>query len=179
MEETLPAILERISHQVNVRFRHEGGTIIVSPDIPFMKTYRVNYVNVARNISSTVRERGGGQRDTDRRRQRGGRQLVQHSRRRIADDGHQPTSNDFWEQLRDNIRAILISTGKLAASADERARIAEENRAAREEALKRAEAVSRAGPGAAELMRNAFPLSFRTGSLFSRATPERTLSSIR
>ena len=78
MEETLPAILERISHQVNMRFRHEGGTIIVSPDTPYMKTYRVNYVNVTRNISSTVNVSGEvGSGDTGRRQHRGGRQPLQ------------------------------------------------------------------------------------------------------
>ena len=33
INETLPAILDRISKQVNLRYRTEGNTIIVSPDI--------------------------------------------------------------------------------------------------------------------------------------------------
>ena len=172
MEETLPAILERISHQVNMRFRHEGGTIIVSPDTPVMKTYRVNYVNVARNISSTVNVSGEVSSGTPA----GGSGGNAGAGNPSSSPGGgsrttvtSTTSNDFWEQLRDNIRAILISTGKLAASADERARIAEENRAAREEALKRAEAVSKAGPGAAELMRNAFPPLLRAGSTLQQS----------
>jgi general secretion pathway protein D len=164
IEETLPAILERIAHQVNIRYRDEGGTIIVTPDTPYMKTYRVNYVNVTRNISSTVNVSGEVGSGTPS----GGSAKAASS----SDGGPggsrttvtSTTSNDFWEQLRDNIRAILISTGKIAAGVDERARVAEEARAAREEALKRAEAVSRAGPGAAELMRNAFPSSLRPGS---------------
>ncbi|HUF81655.1 MAG TPA: secretin N-terminal domain-containing protein, partial [Burkholderiales bacterium] len=53
INETLPAILERISKQVNLRYRTEGNTIIVSPDVPFVKTYRVNYVNMARETTST------------------------------------------------------------------------------------------------------------------------------
>jgi general secretion pathway protein D len=162
IEETLPSILERISHQVNIRFRQEGGTIIVSPDTPYMKTYRVNYVNATRTISSTVHvngEVGGG---SSVGAGAGGASLGGGGSSRTTVTS--TTSNDFWEQLRDNIRAILISTGKIAAGADERARIAEEARSAREEALKRAEAVSRAGAGAAELMRNAFPAALRTGS---------------
>jgi len=33
INETLPAILERVSKQVNLRYRTEGNTIIVSPDV--------------------------------------------------------------------------------------------------------------------------------------------------
>src|SRR5919206_3355269 len=58
IDETLPAILERVARQVNVRVRTEGNTIVVTPDTPYMKTYRVNYVNVTRNISSTVNVTG-------------------------------------------------------------------------------------------------------------------------
>ena len=160
IDETLPAILERISRQVNVRYRQEGNTIVVGPDTPYMKLYRVNYVNVTRNITSTVNVTGevggasGGQGGAGGAGGGGasGGAGTGGSRTTVTST----TSNDFWEQLRDNIRAILQSTGRIAATADERARAAEENRAARDDALKRAEAVSRAGPAAAELMRNAF-----------------------
>jgi MSHA type pilus biogenesis protein MshL len=54
IDETLPAILERISKQVDIRYRIEGNTIIVSPDLPYMKTYVVNYVNIQRNTTSTT-----------------------------------------------------------------------------------------------------------------------------
>lgn len=44
IDETLPAILERMSKQVNLRWKQEGRTITVMPDTPYVKTYRVNYV---------------------------------------------------------------------------------------------------------------------------------------
>ena len=171
IDETLPAILERVSRQVNVRFRQEGNTIVVSPDTAYMKTYRVNYVNVTRNITSTVNVTGevgsvaGGSSGGAGGGGTGGAG-AQGGSGGAGGGGSSTTvtsttSNDFWEQLRDNIRAILLSTGRQAASADERARLAEENRTQREEALKRAEAVSRAGPGAAALLQNAFPPASR------------------
>src|SRR4051812_5042610 len=43
INETLPAILDRVSKQVNLRYRIEGNTVIVSPDTAYLKTYRVNY----------------------------------------------------------------------------------------------------------------------------------------
>ena len=54
VNETLPAILERVSKQVNMRYRLEGNTIVVSPDTPYVKTYRVNYVNMTRETTSTI-----------------------------------------------------------------------------------------------------------------------------
>ncbi|MGZ5093148.1 MAG: secretin N-terminal domain-containing protein [Burkholderiales bacterium] len=162
IDETLPAILERIARQVNIRFRQEGNTIVVTPDTPYMKSYRVNYVNVTRNINSTLNvsgEVGSGA-------ALGGAAGAAASGGGVSTGGSRTTvtsttSNDFWEQLRDNIRAILISTARVAATAEDKAARAEEDKAAREEAIRRADAVSRAGPGAADLLRSAFPQSLR------------------
>ena len=54
VNETLPAILDRLAKQVNLRYRLEGNTIIVQPDAPVSRTYRVNYVNMTRDTTSTV-----------------------------------------------------------------------------------------------------------------------------
>jgi MSHA type pilus biogenesis protein MshL len=174
IDETMPAILERVARQVNLRVRQEGNTIVVSPDAPYMKTYRVNYVNVTRNITSTVNVTGevggapggggagggggGGGGGAGGGGGGGSRTTVTST-----------TSNDFWEQLRDNLRAILLSTGRVTASADERAARAEEDKAARDEAVRRADAVSRAGPGATDLLRNAFPQATRAAATIAQS----------
>ena len=54
IDETLPALLDRISRQVNMRYRVEGRTIVVSPDTPYFKTYKVDYVNMTRDSTSTI-----------------------------------------------------------------------------------------------------------------------------
>jgi MSHA type pilus biogenesis protein MshL len=174
IDETLPAILERVARQVNLRVRQEGNTIVVGPDAPYMKTYRVNYVNVTRNITSTVNVTGevgaaaggggggaggGGGGGAAAGGGGGGSRTTVTS----------TTSNDFWEQLRDNLRAILQSTGRVSASADERAARAEEDKAARDEAVRRADAVSRAGPGATDLLRNAFPQANRPAATITQS----------
>ncbi|MDB5902348.1 MAG: Type secretory pathway component PulD [Betaproteobacteria bacterium] len=172
IDETLPAILERVARQVNLRVRQEGNTIVVGPDAPFMKTYRVNYVNVTRNITSTVNVTGevgaaggggGGAAGG------GGGGAAGGSGGGSRTTVTSTTSNDFWEQLRDNLRAILQSTGRVNASADERAARAEEDKAARDEAVRRADAVSRAGPGATDLLRNAFPLATRAAATIAQS----------
>ena len=172
IDETLPAILERVARQVNLRVRQEGNTIVVSPDTPFMKTYRVNYVNVTRNVSSTVHVTGevGGAPGGGGGAGGGGGGAAGGaggggSRTTVTST----TNNDFWEQIRDNVRAILVSTGRVAASAEERAIRAEEDKAARDEALRRADAVARAGPGAADLLSRAFPPSGRAASTIGQS----------
>ena len=171
IDETLPAILVRIARQVNLRARQEGNTIVVTPDTPYMKTYRVNYVNVTRNISSTVNVTGevggppGGGGAAGGAGGAAGGAGGGGSRTTVTST----TSNDFWEQLRDNLRAILISTGRVTATAAEKAARAEEDRNAKEDALKRAEAVSRAGPGAADLLKNAFPPAVRSAATLQQS----------
>src|SRR6185295_220903 len=54
IDETLPAILERIAQQINIRYRTEGKTIMVMPDTPYFKTYKVNYVNMSRDTASSI-----------------------------------------------------------------------------------------------------------------------------
>jgi general secretion pathway protein D len=66
------------------------------------------------------------------------------------------SKGDFWEQLRENIRAIVSSNRQLAQSADDRAARAEAMRAMREERVAQAEAASKAGQSASELFATAF-----------------------
>jgi len=164
VNETLPAILDRLAKQVNLRYRQEGNTIIVQPDSPFSRTYRVNYVNMTRDTTSTVGASvqiagpaGSGQGGTT-----GGAVGVAGVSGGGTGGNASSTTvrttakGDFWEQLRENIRAIISSNRQLAQSADDRAARAEALRAAREERVAQAEAASRAGQSAAELFSTAF-----------------------
>jgi MSHA type pilus biogenesis protein MshL len=157
IDETLPAILERISQQVNLRYRTEGKTILVVPDSPYFKTYRVNYVNMARDTSSSIGvsgdisggagaasgSQGGG----------GGSQSSSTSSTKVDTR----SVNNFWDILRQNVESILSASKAMSQSADQRAARAEAERAAREERIAQAEAVSRAGANAPSLFNAAFP----------------------
>ncbi|MBI3042475.1 MAG: secretin N-terminal domain-containing protein [Betaproteobacteria bacterium] len=144
INETLPAILERVSKQVNMRYRLEGNTIIVSPDLPYVKTYRVNYVNMARETTSTVgvtgeiaTSTGGGAGGASA---SGSSTVVRTT-----------TKNDFWEQLRDNLRAILNSTRLQSLTAEAKAERLALVKQEQELRVKQIEAASRAGQGAPNL----------------------------
>jgi MSHA type pilus biogenesis protein MshL len=149
INETLPAILERMSQQVNMRYRVEGNTIMVSPDTAYMKSYRVPYVNMTRDTTSTVNVSG------------------EISAGAAAGSGgtgpggsgtqvRTVSNNDFWKLLTENIRSIVTSTRNQTQSADDRARRVELAKAAREERLQQAEVVARAGTGAPTLFSAAF-----------------------
>ena len=159
INETLPGILERISKQTNLRFRLEGQTIIVSPDVPFMKTYKVNYVNMSRETTSTIGVSGliqgsasGGSTGGGTGGASGGAGQANASSTVVKTI----SNNNFWDTLRDNIRAILTSTRNQSLSADQRAERAETARSQREERLQQAEAVARAGQGAPQLFASVF-----------------------
>ncbi len=54
VDQTLAQILERISRQVDIRYELHDGNLVVQQDRPFLKTYRVDYLNLARDNASTV-----------------------------------------------------------------------------------------------------------------------------
>lgn len=55
IDQTLPQILNRIARQVDVHWNfEEGDYLLVQPDVPVLRSYNVDYVNVARNAQSAV-----------------------------------------------------------------------------------------------------------------------------
>ena len=53
INQTLPQILDRISRQVDMRYDLENGTLSVMPDKPFLKTYKIDFINMTRSAKST------------------------------------------------------------------------------------------------------------------------------
>lgn len=161
INETLPAILDRISKQVNMRYKIEANSIIVGPDTSYMKTYRVNYVNMTRETTSTIGVSGqisggaggGASGGASGGGAGGGSSSGVNSSSTIVKT---VSNNNFWDSLRDNIRAILVATRSQNLSAEQRAERAESQRSAREERLQQAEAVARAGQAAPQLFNSVF-----------------------
>ncbi|HTO99731.1 MAG TPA: secretin N-terminal domain-containing protein, partial [Anaerolineales bacterium] len=160
IDETLPAILDRISRQVNMRYTVEGKTIVIGPDSPFLKTYKVAYVNMTRDTTSSISVSGqitsGNTSSGAALPPSGGTSMTAVT---------STSKNNFWEILHDNVQSILTSTRKLSQSADERQAQAEATRTAREERLAQAEAVARAGQGATTLFDKAFGPAGTAGTI--------------
>ncbi len=55
INQTLPQILERIAKQADIRYEFDGsGNLLVMPDKPFMKTYKIDFINMSRSVKSSV-----------------------------------------------------------------------------------------------------------------------------
>ncbi|HXF78866.1 MAG TPA: pilus (MSHA type) biogenesis protein MshL [Usitatibacter sp.] len=54
IDQTLKQILNRMAKQVDMRWESDGTTISVMPDTPYLRNYRVDYINMARDVNETV-----------------------------------------------------------------------------------------------------------------------------
>lgn len=149
IDETFPAILERISNQVNIRYEMKGKTILVVPDTEYFKTYLLDYVNVNRTSVGSVGVKGdittasiGESTGGDQ----GGSSVTIDSKSEVR----------FWDVLRANIESILTATNALSATEDQKAAKAESEQKARQDRIAQAEAVASAGDNAAGLFDTAF-----------------------
>ena len=153
VQEPLPAILDRIARQANLRYEMNGRTVSIMPDSPYAKTYSVNYVNVARNTTSSVgvaaqiASTGGSVGAA------GGTSMAGNSSTTTVSS---QSNNDLWTVLADNIRTILAGTRAVTQSNEERAARLDAEKVARAERVSQAEAASKAGAGAATLFTAAF-----------------------
>ena len=110
IDQTLKQILTRISKQVDVRWELDGPNIVVRPDSPFLKIYKVDYVNMQRETTSSIGVET----------QVVGPSLGGASGAASGGAGQnssmvklQNTSkNKFWETLGNNIKDLLRDTDK-------------------------------------------------------------------
>ena len=108
IDQTLPQILRRISRQIELRYYLDGPNLVVEKDRPFMRVYRIDYLNIARTTESTFdissesstlgssSEEGGG-----------GGGGGSSSATSIANS----STNNFWETLEKNIRQLASFNG--------------------------------------------------------------------
>lgn len=154
VQEPLPAILDRIARQADLRYEMNGRTVSIMPDTPYVKTYSVNYVNVSRNTTSSVgvaaqiASTGGGVGTVGS----GSSASGNSSTTTVSSQ----SNNDLWTVLADNIRTILAGTRAVTQNNEERAARQEAEKNERAERVSQAEAASKAGAGAANLFTAAF-----------------------
>ncbi|MGH8609984.1 MAG: type II secretion system protein GspD, partial [Gammaproteobacteria bacterium] len=53
VDQTLPQIMDRVSRQVDLRYELRDSDLIVTPDMPYFRTYKIDYVNIARDTKIT------------------------------------------------------------------------------------------------------------------------------
>jgi general secretion pathway protein D len=116
INQTLPQLLTRIAKQVDIRFELDGPNLVVMPDSPFLKHYKVDYVNMGRNVTETISTStqintnpGGstGSSGGSTGNVTGGGGNVSNTRI------ENKSNNQFWESLERNIKDILRETDKI------------------------------------------------------------------
>lgn len=117
VDQTLPAILERLSKQVDLTYKIEGNVLSISPDMPVLRTYKVDYVNMSRDtmgsigaaaeITTTGRAAAAGAQSGGAA-GAGGGLSANGSRTQVSSQ----SKNRFWETLIQNIKDILAETDK-------------------------------------------------------------------
>ncbi len=98
INQTLPQILDRISKQVDMRYEINNGVLVVMPDSPYLKSYKVDYVNMSRDAEGGVTN---------------GNQIgglgANNSKLSITNTA----KNHFWETLVKNVTDMLRETDKI------------------------------------------------------------------
>jgi len=118
IDQTLQQILDRISRQVSLRYQIENSHLAISPDLPFWRNYRIDYVNLSRgsegevSVATKVATTGKGGVDGQAGGESGGGGE--------SEDGNisrttvkSLSDNSFWAVVTGNIRQII--TGRAAA----------------------------------------------------------------
>lgn len=150
IDQPLTAILDRVAEQVSLRYRIEGDTVFISPDAPFLKTYQVDYVNLARDTTSTIAVSGqisAASGSNDAPSSAGGSSQTSVS---------STSRNNFWEVIVQNLERILAASRVQSESSAQRQARAEAVVNARRERIAQVGAVAAAGDAAKELYRSAF-----------------------
>jgi general secretion pathway protein D len=103
IKQTLPQILDRIAQQVDMRYEMREGLLVVMPDTPYLKSYKIDYVNIARDAEGGIANStqiGGGTAGTT--------SAGNNSQLSIKNS----SKNRFWETLEKNVKDILRETDK-------------------------------------------------------------------
>ncbi|MGI9228681.1 MAG: pilus (MSHA type) biogenesis protein MshL [Gammaproteobacteria bacterium] len=54
VERTLPQLLDRIARQAALRYELQGRQLLILPDVPFFRSYQIDYIDMSRSTSSNV-----------------------------------------------------------------------------------------------------------------------------
>ncbi len=117
IDQTLPQLLNRISKQVDMRYEIDGPNLIVMPDTPFLRVYKIDYVNMTRETSGDVSvsaEIAGGGTSGSGGASGGSSAGGSSSGANVSSLKIKNVSNNrFWDTLVNNIKDILRETDKI------------------------------------------------------------------
>lgn len=114
VDQTLPAILERISKQVDLTYNIQNNVLTITPDQPVLRTYKVDYVNMSRDTTSFI---GADGQISSASQSSGANGTISNSAGNGANNSSRTSvtsesKSHFWETLEKNLKDILAETDK-------------------------------------------------------------------
>ena len=108
IDQTLPQLLARIAKQVDMRYELDGPNLAVMPDTPYLKNYKIDYVNLSRDVVGTV---STNTQISTSAVTSGGNAVGSGNTSRIQIENK--SKNRFWESLEKNLKDLLHETDKV------------------------------------------------------------------
>ncbi|MEQ1812968.1 MAG: type II and III secretion system protein, partial [Candidatus Nitrotoga sp.] len=109
INQTLPQILDRMAQQVDIRYELNGVNLVVMPDTPYLKHYKIDYINMGRDSEGTMSNSTQVGSGTSGSATGAGGTTSNNSSLTIKNT----TKNNFWVTLTQNIKDILHETDKI------------------------------------------------------------------
>ncbi len=114
VDQTLPAILERISKQVDLTYKIQNNVLTIAPDQPVLRTYKVDYVNMSRDTDGFI---GADGQISSASQSSGANGTVSNNAGNGANNSSRTSvksesKSHFWETLEKNLKDILSETDK-------------------------------------------------------------------
>ncbi len=109
IDQTLPQLLTRIAKQVDMRWELDGPNLSVMPDTPFLRTYPIDYVNMARDTSISMSVNSQVSSNVSGTSGASGTANNNSTLTKVEN----VAKNRFWETLDKNIKDILRETDKI------------------------------------------------------------------
>ena len=109
INQTLPQILTRIARQIDMRYELNNGTLTVMPDTPYLHSYKIDYVNMARDSDGAMSNATQVGSSSSGSATGAGGSGSNNSSLTIKNT----SKNHFWETLIQNIKDILHETDKI------------------------------------------------------------------
>lgn len=109
LDQTLPQLLDRIARQIDMRYELNGNTLAVMPDSPYLRHYKIDYVNMARDADSAITNSTQVSASIAPATTSTPSLPNNNSSISIRNTSH----NHFWETLTQNIKDLLHETDKI------------------------------------------------------------------
>jgi len=114
IDQTLPQLLSRIAKQADMRYELDGPNLVVMPDSPYLRNYKVDYVNMNRDmtgsvaINTQITSTGSSVAGT------AGQSTASGSGSNSSTtEVKNSARNRFWETIEKNLRDLLRETDKI------------------------------------------------------------------